>query len=96
MLSAIGQSVLLGVLILVPLIYTEALPMAMLKTMLVAPPLRRPERQRPPGLRAESESFASVIFRPHLSCQPGYRRSWAGRQSSMWISCLVAIPAALP
>jgi periplasmic protein TonB len=37
LLSAIGQSVLLGVLILVPLIYTEALPNAMLKTMLVAP-----------------------------------------------------------
>ena len=38
MLSAIGQSALLGVLILVPLIYTEALPNAMLKTLIVAPP----------------------------------------------------------
>ncbi len=37
-LSAAAQSVLLCVLILVPLIYTEALPSVMLKTMLVAPP----------------------------------------------------------
>lgn len=36
--SAFGQSVLLGLLILAPLVYTEALPNAMLKTMLVAPP----------------------------------------------------------
>lgn len=38
MLSAMGQSALLGMLILVPLIYTEALPNAMLKTLIVAPP----------------------------------------------------------
>jgi periplasmic protein TonB len=37
-LSAVGQSVLLGLLILVPLVYTEALPNWVLKTMLVAPP----------------------------------------------------------
>lgn len=36
--SAIGQSMLLGVLILVPLIYTEALPDALLRTIIVAPP----------------------------------------------------------
>jgi len=36
--SAFGQSLLLGLLILAPLVYTEALPNAMLKTMLVAPP----------------------------------------------------------
>ena len=36
--SAMGESVLLGMLILVPLIYTEALPNAMLKTLIVAPP----------------------------------------------------------
>src|SRR3984893_8690511 len=36
-LSAIVQSIILGVLILVPLIYTEALPKGMLNTFLVAP-----------------------------------------------------------
>ena len=37
-LSAVIQAVLLGILILVPLIYTEALPKAFLSTILVAPP----------------------------------------------------------
>lgn len=37
-LSAVIQAMLLGILILVPLIYTEALPKAMLSTILVAPP----------------------------------------------------------
>ena len=36
--SMIVQVTLLGILILIPLIYTEALPKAMLSTMLVAPP----------------------------------------------------------
>ena len=36
-LSAIVQVVILGVLILIPLIYTEALPKGMLNTFLVAP-----------------------------------------------------------
>jgi periplasmic protein TonB len=38
MLSMIIQCAFLGILILIPLIYTEALPKAMLSTMLVAPP----------------------------------------------------------
>jgi len=37
-LSAIGQSLLLAILILIPLIYTEALPNALMKTLIVAPP----------------------------------------------------------
>jgi len=37
-LSMVVQISLLGILILIPLIYTEALPKAMLSTMLVAPP----------------------------------------------------------
>ena len=37
-LSMVIQCSLLGILILIPLIYTEALPKAMLSTMLVAPP----------------------------------------------------------
>lgn len=50
-LSAIGQSLLLGLLIL-PLIYTEALPNAMLKTLIVAPP--PPEPPAPVPLRTET------------------------------------------
>jgi periplasmic protein TonB len=38
LLSTVIQLSLLGILILIPLIYTEALPKAMLSTMLVAPP----------------------------------------------------------
>ena len=37
-LSGIVQVLILGVLILIPLIYTEALPKAMLSTLLIAPP----------------------------------------------------------
>ncbi|MFZ0579977.1 MAG: hypothetical protein WAM23_02455, partial [Candidatus Acidiferrales bacterium] len=37
-LSAMIQAGLLGILILIPLIYTEALPKAMLTTFLVPPP----------------------------------------------------------
>src|ERR1700693_2592924 len=37
-LSAIIQACLLGILILIPLIYTEALPKTLLTTFLVAPP----------------------------------------------------------
>jgi len=36
--SMIAQSVFLGILILIPLIYTEALPKTMMATLLVAPP----------------------------------------------------------
>jgi protein TonB len=36
--SALAQSALWGILLLVPLIYTEALPNGMLKTLIVAPP----------------------------------------------------------
>src|SRR5579862_325178 len=37
-LSGMVQALILAVLILIPLIYTEALPKAMLSTLLVAPP----------------------------------------------------------
>src|SRR6202162_4754411 len=36
-LSAIVQSIILGILILIPLIYTEALPKGLMNTFLVAP-----------------------------------------------------------
>jgi protein TonB len=67
MLSAIGQSVLLGVLILVPLICTEALPMAMLKTMLVAPP---PPAAPPAPTPARIASGVRVIRLGGISSPP--------------------------
>lgn len=46
-LSAIVQTIILGILILIPLIYTEALPKGMLNTFLVAPaPPPPPPRPR--------------------------------------------------
>ena len=45
-LSTFVQLLLLGVLILIPLIYTEALPKTMLTTLLVAPPPPPPPRLR--------------------------------------------------
>ncbi len=38
LLSTAVQALILGVMILIPLIYTEALPKALLSTFLVAPP----------------------------------------------------------
>ena len=37
-LSGLVQALILSILILIPLIYTEALPKAMLSTLLIAPP----------------------------------------------------------
>src|SRR5712692_4045196 len=48
-LSTLMQCFLVGVLILVPLIYTEALPKAMLTTLLVAPPPPPPPAPPPPA-----------------------------------------------
>jgi protein TonB len=36
--STVVQTLIVGVLILIPLIYTEALPRAMMATLLIAPP----------------------------------------------------------
>ena len=47
-LSGLLQAFILSVLILIPLIYTEALPKAMLSTLLVAPPPPPPCEPRPP------------------------------------------------
>src|SRR5271163_1561214 len=38
LLSSVVQALILGIMILIPLIYTEALPKALLTTFLVAPP----------------------------------------------------------
>src|ERR1700732_4545440 len=57
-LSGLVQTVILGILILIPLIYTEALPKAMLATLLVAPP--PPPPPPPPPAKVE------VIRRPQV------------------------------
>lgn len=57
-LSATVQFIILGILILIPLIYTEALPNGMLSTFLVAP---APPPPPPPPAAAVKE-----IVRPHI------------------------------
>src|SRR5229473_50783 len=44
--SMVAQSIFLAILILIPLIYTEALPKTMMSTLLVAPPPPRPAQSR--------------------------------------------------
>jgi len=54
-ISMLIQFAVLAVLILIPLIYTEALPKTMMATMLMAPPphhLRRHRLLRPPSSRS--------------------------------------------
>jgi protein TonB len=58
-LSAIFQVSILSVLILIPLIYTQALPKAMLATLLVAPP--PPPPPPPPPVKAEIKPVARLI-----------------------------------
>jgi periplasmic protein TonB len=57
-LSAVVQTMLLGIMVLVPLIYTEALPKAMLNTFLVAP---APPSPPPPPLRLKTVKARKVI-----------------------------------
>ena len=58
-LSAIIQITGLSVLVLIPLIYTQALPKAMLATLLVAPP--PPPPPPPPPVKAEIKPAARLI-----------------------------------
>jgi len=55
-LSTVVQCGVLGFLVLIPLIYTEALPRTMLTTLLVAP--RRLRRLRPRRLLRRSRSLS--------------------------------------
>ena len=57
-LSAIIQISALSVLVLIPLIYTQALPKAMLATLLVAPP--PPPPPPPPPVKAGDQSCRSI------------------------------------
>lgn len=59
-ISTIVQVVFLGILILIPLIYTQALPKAMLSTLLIAPP---PPPPPPPPPQAAPKVIAKPVAR---------------------------------
>jgi periplasmic protein TonB len=58
-ISAVVQVAILGVLVLIPLIYTQALPKAMLATLLVAPP--PPPPPPPPPVKVETKPVARLM-----------------------------------
>jgi periplasmic protein TonB len=60
-LSGIVQALILGVLILIPLIYTEALPKAMLSTLLIAPPPPPPPPPPPQAVKTIVKPVARLI-----------------------------------
>lgn len=60
-LSGLVQTVILGILILIPLIYTEALPKAMLSTLLIAPPPPPPPPPPPAPVKVVVKPVARLI-----------------------------------
>ena len=60
-LSGVVQAVILGILILIPLIYTEALPKAMLSTLLIAPPPPPPPPPPPAVVKTIVKPVARLI-----------------------------------
>jgi protein TonB len=60
-LSGLLQAVILSVLILIPLIYTEALPKAMLSTLLIAPPPPPPPPPPPAVVKTIVKPVARLI-----------------------------------
>jgi len=61
LISTIVQASILGVLILIPLIYTEALPKAMLSTLLIAPPPPPPPPPPPAPVKTIIKPVARLI-----------------------------------
>jgi len=59
--SGLVQTVILGILILIPLIYTEALPKAMLSTLLIAPPPPPPPPPPPAPVKVVVKPVARLI-----------------------------------
>jgi protein TonB len=55
------QALILGILILIPLIYTEALPKAMLSTLLIAPPPPPPPPPPPQPVKVVVKPVARLI-----------------------------------
>jgi periplasmic protein TonB len=60
-LSGVVQALILGILILIPLIYTEALPKAMLSTLLIAPPPPPPPPPPPQPVKVVVKPVARLI-----------------------------------
>jgi protein TonB len=60
-LSGLVQACILSVLILIPLIYTEALPKAMLSTLLIAPPPPPPPPPPPAAIKTIVKPVARLI-----------------------------------
>jgi protein TonB len=60
-LSGLVQTVILGILVLIPLIYTEALPKAMLSTLLIAPPPPPPPPPPPQPVKTIVKPVARLI-----------------------------------
>ena len=79
-LSMLAQVLFLGVLILIPLIYTEALPKTMMATLLVAPP-PPPPPPPPPGRAGRPGQAASPL--------DGRRQTRGSRKSSRKTSRLL-------
>jgi periplasmic protein TonB len=61
LVSTIVQATILGILILIPLIYTEALPKAMLSTLLIAPPPPPPPPPPPQPVKTIVKPVARLI-----------------------------------
>jgi protein TonB len=59
--SGLVQTLILGILILIPLIYTEALPKAMLSTLLIAPPPPPPPPPPPAPVKVIVKPVARLI-----------------------------------
>src|SRR6202166_144101 len=60
-LSGLLQAFILSILILIPLIYTEALPKAMLSTLLIAPPPPPPPPPPPAAIKTIIKPVARLI-----------------------------------
>ncbi|HWZ56726.1 MAG TPA: TonB family protein [Verrucomicrobiae bacterium] len=60
-LSGVVQALILAILILIPLIYTEALPKAMLSTLLIAPPPPPPPPPPPQPVKTIVKPVARLI-----------------------------------
>jgi periplasmic protein TonB len=61
LVSTIVQATILGILVLIPLIYTEALPKAMLSTLLIAPPPPPPPPPPPAVVKTVVKPIARLI-----------------------------------
>ena len=76
--SLLLQIGVIGILILIPLIYTEALPSAQLKSMLVAPPPPPPPRHlhRLPKLQGAAEAGGQAVHRQPVDGSQGHPENY--------------------